>query len=59
MNVTVGKDLLNIKVMEEMTRHRTEFSFIESNGLQSVGKIKRRHHMGKTVATYNIHDVIF
>ena len=54
MNVTVGKDLLNIKVMEEMTRHRTEFSFIESNGLQSVGKIKRRHHMGKTVATCNI-----
>lgn len=59
MNVTIRKDLSNIKVMEEMTKHRTEFSFMESNGLQSMGKIKRRHQLGKMLATYNIYSVIF
>lgn len=52
-NLTIGKDLLNLRAMEETIKHRTEFSFIESNGLQYLGKIKRRHQVRKIVATYS------
>lgn len=34
--------LVNLKAMEESRKLRTELSFIKSNGLQYIGKIKRR-----------------